>query len=160
MPVCECECTLPERAHRGFEPVQWLSSCPLAWAQRVLSGCTEAVNSRKLPASRWWGRAGHGVLMAGSLALRADAPAPGTAAHESSNQSVFAHYKRDVCEGPGGEAWGCCARVLTGPTEAIVSCWGGGGEGAQPELWSGDWSCWVIFPVFYSRLPNTVAYCS
>lgn len=59
--------------------------------------CLDAVNSRKLPASRLgWGREKGST--SGSLALGADVSAPGTTAEESSNQSVFAHHKRDVCE--------------------------------------------------------------
>lgn len=46
--------------------------------------CLEAVNSRKLPASRLgWGREGGST--SGSLALGADVSAPGTTAEESSN---------------------------------------------------------------------------
>lgn len=99
--------------------------------------CLEAVNSRKLPASRLgWGREGD----SGSLALGADVSAPGTAA-ESSNQSVFAHHKRDVCEralwgeGPVGAALRVLCRGLTEPIILL-------GAGAQGQ----DCTCGTAGP--------------
>lgn len=89
----------------------------------------------------------------------------GVSASDSSrkfNRIVFACCKRDLCEGPLEEALGGWCSLPEGPywepTEAIVSCRMGEGEGAKPELRECG-SCWVIFLVFYSQLPNTVASC-
>ena len=122
--------------------------------------CPEAVNSRKLPASQAGG-GGRGGAPTGSLALAEQMCLPRTAAEESSNRSVFACCKRDLCEGPleggfGGD--GALPEVLTGGPQRplYLAGWGrGGGKARAP----GCGSCWVIFLAFYSQLPNTVASC-
>lgn len=84
---------------------------------------------------------------------------PRTAAEESSNQSVFARCKRDLCEGPWREAFGgvvLCQRSFLGAHRdhcILLDGGRGGGKARAP----GCGSCWVIFLAIYSQLPNTVA---
>lgn len=169
----ECMCVCAQRGHVVSVPrdsscasggplswaelVAWPSSClPDSAAEGTHSCCTEAVNSRKLPASGRGGE-GWGTIRRGSLALGEQKRLPqGRAPKKVQTKVCFAHYKDTSVRGPwrgGLWGWGCFARgPYWEPTEAIVSCWTGKRRGQSQS--SRVWELWGHLPCDLQPAPK------
>lgn len=132
------------------ELVSWPNSHSVDSAMEGTHWCrTEAVNSRKLPASpAWWGRAWR-LNLAGSLALGEQMCLPQGQQQKKVQTKVCLltikemFVRRPWREGLRWRRGVCCQKSLLGAHRGHCMLLEGTGEGAKPETWgvgaAGSW---------------------